>query len=639
MTQVKEQPRSPVRSPAGELTMARLALADLRHEWVLTLCLVAALAAIIAPLLILLGLRNGTVETLRCALVEDPGYRELRPEQTRTFVGDWFERWRAREDVAFLVPTILPAASVIGAVHPVTGAMLYLDLIPTALGDPLILENGGVIPREGEVVLSREAAKEMGVGQGSVVDLRITRTRSGRAEEATVRARVAAVLGARADTLARVYAPLDFVLDVESYKEGMAVPRRGWDGGNPTPYASFDGVVVLSPETLSPVLLAGLRVNTGLTRDQRLDDGQLSAAIGVNLPRGWSAHLLSSDGSPIGMDSLGPLRAKLRGTGALTFPVVEGLRLRLHDPEPDGSSAQEEIPVRGLSLSENDAQRLSVPPVPWGALSEDLADFERLGQILLPQTGPARPAGALDLVLVNGVAPLTLKVRIGGDSGVPVAVVPAELLGMLRTGREREIRFDAAAGGLILARAGFQGFRLYARSIDDVEPVVEALRTEGIEVLAQTQAIARVRTLDDGLARVFSLVAVVGIGGGAAALVMSLFAAVQRKRRQLGVMRLLGLERHRVARFPVYQGVVVALLGLALATLLYGAVSSLANALFASELLTAAEACGQGLSLSTLPRWTLPVAVLASLVLALFSALAAALETTRIDPSEALREE
>ena len=40
-----------------------LALADLRHEWVLTLCMVLALAAVIAPLMLLMGLKYGTIAT------------------------------------------------------------------------------------------------------------------------------------------------------------------------------------------------------------------------------------------------------------------------------------------------------------------------------------------------------------------------------------------------------------------------------------------------------------------------------------------------------------------------------------------------------------------------------------------------
>ena len=53
-----------------------LAVADLRHEWILNLCMILALAAVLAPLLLLLGLKHGTITTLRDRLVEDPVNRE-----------------------------------------------------------------------------------------------------------------------------------------------------------------------------------------------------------------------------------------------------------------------------------------------------------------------------------------------------------------------------------------------------------------------------------------------------------------------------------------------------------------------------------------------------------------------------------
>src|SRR5690606_39362760 len=65
-----------VRKPQRPLRLvSALAAHSLRHEWILTLCLVIALAAVIAPLLVLLGLKHGTIETLRDRLVEDPVFR------------------------------------------------------------------------------------------------------------------------------------------------------------------------------------------------------------------------------------------------------------------------------------------------------------------------------------------------------------------------------------------------------------------------------------------------------------------------------------------------------------------------------------------------------------------------------------
>ena len=55
------------------------AIKDLMDEWVLTLCVMLSLAAIIAPLLILFGLKQGAIETVREQLINDPVFRQITP--------------------------------------------------------------------------------------------------------------------------------------------------------------------------------------------------------------------------------------------------------------------------------------------------------------------------------------------------------------------------------------------------------------------------------------------------------------------------------------------------------------------------------------------------------------------------------
>jgi putative ABC transport system permease protein len=113
------------------------------------------------------------------------------------------------------------------------------------------------VPEDGEAVLTAEAARRLGLSAGGEAVARVTRSRGGRTENVEVRLRVAAVLDMRAGSLARVYAPLSFVLDVEAYKEGYAAPARGWAGDTPEPYASFDGAVLVLPEPLPPIVDRG----------------------------------------------------------------------------------------------------------------------------------------------------------------------------------------------------------------------------------------------------------------------------------------------------------------------------------------------------------------------------------------------
>jgi putative ABC transport system permease protein len=597
-----------------------LAAAHLRHEWVLTLCLVSALAAVLAPLLILMGLKEGTIETLRDRLVQDPVFREIRPAITRTFDQQWLDQLRDNSGVAFLTPTILPASSVIHlSAGNASGELM--DLVPTAGGDPLLLENGGVIPGPDECVLSSEAARRLGVKQGDQIDARVTRSRAGRIEAVETPLHIAAVLTPRAGGLARIYTPLDFVVDVEAYKEGRGVATRGWKGESARPYMSFDGILVFSQTPLDPVTRTGLVVNTGLLKAESITADGFAALTGMPWPDGWHAYDLSVPTGSVTFSSVEALKRKLRGRNALLMPYARGMSLQL----PDG-----EMGLTGLSLSNEQASRLGWAAPPWGDLSATALESSRLFQMLLP--GDAGESNRELSVGFNGVVGFNLPLRVVGQSHSSQALVPAELLGMLRTARERAVSYQQEDGGLVLERAGYRGFRLYARSIDDVPALVERLRGEGLEVVAEVDAIQRIQVLDRGLTQLFWLIAVLGVFGAGAVLVASLYAAVERERKDLGVLRLIGLARTDVFWFPVFQGALIAILGVGIGWLGYVLLAEVINRVFGGEL-------SPGQAICRLPPSYPWLALLATLVLAVISSLMAAWKATLIEPAEAIREE
>jgi putative ABC transport system permease protein len=609
------------RRPAPGL-VAGLALADLRHEWILTACLAVAIAAVVAPLLILEGLREGTIGTLRDRLVQDPVYREIRPTETKEHDPAWLAALAEDPRVGFLIPTILPASSILSVRGPGQENSELLDLIPTTRGDPLILENGGVIPGPGEAVLTAEAAARLGgVAAGETIQARATRQRGGRTQAGTQPLKVVAVLEARAGTLPRIYAPLQFVLDVEAYKEGRAVPARGWDGDRPVPPPRFDRVLVLLPAPLDAIARTGLAVNTGLATTRVVEADRVAHLIGLRIPADWQAIELSAPNATVGRDSLTAVAGKLRGRGALVLPVVDPMAVTL-----DGAP----MVLRGLSLSPTQANALEVAPTPWGGPAPDARDAARLTRILMP-AGSASAPGASVRLDSGPPADLSVPLTVAGQTpdGMDSARVPVGLLGVLRTAGTRPVRYEAGSG-FVLGRVGYRGFRLYAASIDDVAGLSERLRADEIAVIARTDDIQRVRILDEGLTRLFRLVAILGVGGGVAVLIASLYAAVERKRRDLAILRLIGLRRGAVFRFPVVQGLALALLGLAVA---------LAAALGLAEVINSrfADALGQGQALCDITPATIGQAVAAVGVLAILSALVAAMKTTRIEPGEAIR--
>jgi len=597
-----------------------LAGAHLRHEWVLTLCLVIALAAVIAPLLVLLGLKHGTIQTLRHRLVQDPVFREIRPTQTRALSPQWFADVASWPEVGFLTPTILPLSSVISVVLQDRKTALF-DLVPTAPGDPLIVENGGAVPEDGQVVLTEEAARVAGVKPGGTLEVRVTRARGGRSEVGEAKVQVIAVLSSRAGSLPRIYAPLAFVLDVEAFKEGYAAPARGWPGETPHPYPSFDGAVLLVPEPLLPIVRSGLVINTGFARMEEIGRGRIRELLGREPPEGFVGYELFAPASPVTMASLRAVEQKLRGYQRALFPYVRDVDVRI--------GGQRTLPV-GLSLDASHAEFLGWPTTPWP--SWGTRDYNGGPPPCLWPAHHAPPAGMSVELRVLGVEELSFPVRIVGETDLDRPVLPAGLMGVLRTSMLRRVNFDSATQSFQMARSGYRGFRLYAKTIDDVPSLYHRLKEQGLEVIAQVEAIERIQVLDRGLARLLWLIAALGVCGGVGVLVASLYAAVDRLRRELGVLRLLGFSRAHVFFFPIVQGLCITGMGLAAGVGGYALLARTIDHVFAMDLAPGETFC-------VLPGSYIPWFGLATLVLASLASLVAAWRATGIDPAEVIREQ
>ncbi|MEI2772328.1 MAG: FtsX-like permease family protein [Candidatus Competibacter sp.] len=608
-------------------TMRFLALADLWHEWPLSLCLILALAAILAPLLLLLGLKNGVVDAMRQRLVQDPVYRELKPQESLNLGPAWFKTLAARPDVAFVIPTILRGSSVIRIGKPDSEQAVSMDLPPTGPGDVLLLENGGVIPQEGEVVLSADAAAKLGARAGDPLRARITRSRAGRMETATTDFKVGSVLSPRADAQQRVYAPLSFATDVEIYREGRAVPGRNWPGGLATPYFSFDGAFVVAPEGLDSLVTSSLVIGTGFGAVEPIAPVEFTRRTGLSVAGDTQVYDVRVLQEPVQWASLQAMRDKLRGREVAMVPYVKEMTLSL---EPTGGTPFT-VAVVGLSLSPPERLLLNIPELPWGPLKAE-TPFAEYAQILLPAALPPLAEPTMTATLTGVPRPVRFPLRLAGSSFNARAVVPLELLAALRTSTLREVGYSAEQNNLLLARVGYSGFRLYARGIDDVAELHRSLRDQGIETLAKVQDIERIRLLDQTLTRLFWLVAVVGIAGGVAALVASLYATVERKQREIAMMRLLGLSRFAVSRFPLYQSAAIAALAAGLAILGFYTLAAVINAVFAAGL-------GLGARICQLPMGTLVQTLVVTVAAAVGSSLFAAWRTTLIEPAEAIRVE
>ncbi|WP_295458274.1 FtsX-like permease family protein [uncultured Thiodictyon sp.] len=396
----------------------RLAYRDFTHERRISLCFVLALMAVLAPLLILFGLKFGLVDTLAQRLIQSPSNREVLPVGSREYDQAWFDRIGARPDVAFLVPNTRRIAATLSRVqNPATGRDLpVLSMIPTGAGDPLLATDMAAPTGLAELVLTAGAARKLGAVPGNRLMARIDRRRGGRDESTVWEVVVTGVLPAGALAEEAALVPLPLLVATEDYRDGSAVPALGWEGAPPR-------------------------------------------------------------------------------TGARSF-----------------------------------------------------------------------------------------------------------------------------------AR-----FRLYATSIYAVAGLAADLTADGVEVRTQAVEIAAMQGLDRNLTRVFWLIALIGSLGFLASLAANLLANVERKRRELAVVRLIGFPTRSLILFPVAQAMLVALLGAATALLIYLPVAMALNSWFADSLRAGESIC------RLLPSHLL-LALTATLLGAAAAAAWAGWRVARIEPAEGLRD-
>lgn len=398
--------------------MLGLALRDFRHEWRLSACYVLALAAVLAPLLVLFGLKWGVIKTMSDRLIENPLNRQIQPAASGRYGAQWFAAMRARPDVAFVLPQTRLIASTIYLSNPENRdvAPVTAELFPTAPGDPLLARVGALPTALEEVVLSATAAEKLKAGPGAQVRGALTRIRRNEMEGETIALKVVAVAPLSAFGRDAAYVTPALLSAVEAFRDGRAVPALGWTGDAP----------------------------------------------------------------------------------------------------------------------------------------RDTAEV-------------------------------------------------------------------------------FAGFRLYATSIYDVEGLRAHLTAQGIDVRTRAAEIETVVSLDRNLSAVFWIVASIGIVGFLLSLSSSLWGNVNRKRRELGVLRLVGYSTFQVALFPVYQAAAIAGFGVALAIVVYALAERGINRFFSQSLEAGEMVC-------QLAPQHIAAACLATLTTAILAACYPGSQAARIEPSEALRE-
>lgn len=234
-----------------------LAWQDYRHEALLSLCNILALAAVLTPLLVLYGVKFGVITTLSESLTRNPQNMEISPVASGQYSLDFLRQLAAMPQVAFVLPRTRALSSTMELL-PATGAPVRVSLEPTAPGDPLVTRYGADVPPYSPppstseakslapfpMILSHEAARKLRISAGQKLDGRVDRLSQGKAQRVTVPLTVAAVLPLEAQQKDVAFVPLFLLEATETYRDGRSVPALHWPGDTPPPpdqkvYPSF----------------------------------------------------------------------------------------------------------------------------------------------------------------------------------------------------------------------------------------------------------------------------------------------------------------------------------------------------------------------------------------------------------------
>ena len=226
---------------------------------------------------------------------------------------------------------------------------------------------------------------------------------------------------------------------------------------------------------------------------------------------------------------------------------------------------------------------------------------------------------------VAAVAPEAAFTRDG-------AFVSVQLLEALEDFRDGRAVPELGWSGLSAnAQRTYPGFRLYTRSIQDVAGLRDAFAGIGVEVHTRVAEIEVVQRMNRNPTIIYWVIAVIGLVGFSLSLGASLWANVDRKRKQLSVLRLVGFRTRDIIWFPMVQSLFTAVLGWALAVSLYYVTALVINSMMAEQVAAGQQVC-------RLLHVHYVIALGLTCCSAVIAAGLAGMRSASIEPSEGLRE-
>lgn len=198
-----------------------LALKDLWFEKLLSLCLIATVASILAPLLLLFSLRTGVLNELEQNLVLNPTNLEITFGANYRLDKTFIKSLEEDPHVGFVVP-LTRSLDVTCDVQAARKIARFVSAVPSAKDDPILkaayLED---LKSDQEIYLSESLADKLEVKAGQEIKLIVRRVLNGKNQNGIAKFIVHGVIPNHLISQDRMLVTLNTVTFMEDYRDGF----------------------------------------------------------------------------------------------------------------------------------------------------------------------------------------------------------------------------------------------------------------------------------------------------------------------------------------------------------------------------------------------------------------------------------
>lgn len=210
-----------------------LAFKDLWYDKKITFCLIVSLASVIAPLLLLLGLKSGIINTMEEGFLNDPLKREIKILGHYKHHLAWFEKIKAHSETAFIIPKTRILNAQVDLLKSKKEFLRMVEIMPTQKGDPVLSGKSQFPDNKSQVVISYTVAQKLNIDIGEQINLVISRRFQNESQFGQFKVTIVGILPETSTSKSLVFVDFDLLLDVDDFKDKSAVAEFGLSEGKP----------------------------------------------------------------------------------------------------------------------------------------------------------------------------------------------------------------------------------------------------------------------------------------------------------------------------------------------------------------------------------------------------------------------